>query len=82
MHIAIFMDYGKINQIRSDNKLRILIVEDEFKLAEELKHLDTHKEKYKDKIEAFYNDFCSIEKGQSSQFIADYINNDIHENES
>lgn len=34
MHIAIFMDYGKINQIRSDNKLRILIVEDEFKLAD------------------------------------------------
>ncbi|OFO42696.1 CDP-glycerol--glycerophosphate glycerophosphotransferase [Staphylococcus sp. HMSC070D05] len=58
------------------------IITDEFKLAEELKHLDTHKEKYKDKIEAFYNDFCSIEKGQSSKFIADYINNDIHENES
>ena len=49
---------------------------------QELKHLDTHKEKYKDKIEVFYNDFCSIEKGQSSKFIADYINNDIHENES
>jgi len=58
------------------------IITDEFKLAEELKHLDTHKEKYKDKIEAFYNDFCSIEKGQSSKFIADYIHNDIHENES
>ena len=58
------------------------IITDEFKLAEELKHLDTHKEKYKDKIEVFYNDFCSIEKGQSSKFIADYINNDIHENES
>ena len=34
MHIAIFMDYGKLIQIRSDNKLRILIIEDEYKLAD------------------------------------------------
>ncbi|MCJ1656993.1 bifunctional glycosyltransferase family 2 protein/CDP-glycerol:glycerophosphate glycerophosphotransferase [Staphylococcus sp. NRL 16/872] len=56
------------------------IITDEFKLAEELKHLDQHKVKYKDKIEKFYNDFCSLEQGKSSQFIADYIYNDIEKN--
>lgn len=56
------------------------IITDEFKLAEELKQLDQHKVQYKDKIEKFYNDFCSIEKGQSSQFIGDYIYNDIEKN--
>lgn len=49
------------------------IITDEFKLAEELKNIDEHKEKYKDKIEKFYNKFCSLEKGQSSKFIGDYI---------
>ena len=37
------------------------IITDEFKLAEELKQIDQHKVKYQDKIESFYNDFCSIE---------------------
>ncbi|MDC5693440.1 bifunctional glycosyltransferase family 2 protein/CDP-glycerol:glycerophosphate glycerophosphotransferase [Mammaliicoccus sciuri] len=49
------------------------IITDEFKLAEELKDIDKHKEKYKDKIERFYDKFCSIEKGQSSKIIGDYI---------
>ncbi|KTT85668.1 CDP-glycerol:glycerophosphate glycerophosphotransferase [Mammaliicoccus sciuri] len=49
------------------------IITDEFKLALELKNIDEHKEKYKDKIEKFYNKFCSLEKGQSSKFIGDYI---------
>ncbi|WP_239739511.1 bifunctional glycosyltransferase family 2 protein/CDP-glycerol:glycerophosphate glycerophosphotransferase [Mammaliicoccus sp. P-M59] len=49
------------------------IITDEFKLAEELKDVDKHKEKYKDKIEKFYDKFCSIEKGQSSKFIGDFI---------
>ncbi|OCA12811.1 hypothetical protein BBD66_07575 [Mammaliicoccus sciuri] len=49
------------------------IITDEFKLAEELKNIDEHKEKYKDKIEKFYDKFCSLEKGQSSKFIGDYI---------
>lgn len=50
------------------------IITDEFKLAEELKNIDEHKEKYKEKIEKFYEKFCSLEKGQSSKFIGDYIN--------
>ncbi|MCC2090319.1 CDP-glycerol:glycerophosphate glycerophosphotransferase [Mammaliicoccus sciuri] len=50
------------------------IITDEFKLAEELKNIDEHKEKYKEKIEKFYDKFCSLEKGQSSKFIGDYIN--------
>lgn len=50
------------------------IITDEFKLAEELKNIDEHKEKYKDKIENFYEKFCSLEKGQSSKFIGDFIN--------
>lgn len=54
------------------------IITDEFKLAEELKHIDKHKERYKDKIEKFYQDFCSLEKGHASQFIGDHIYNDIH----
>lgn len=49
------------------------IITDEFKLAEELKDIDKHKEKYKDKIEKFYDEFCSIEKGQSSKIIGDFI---------
>lgn len=49
------------------------IITDEFKLAEELKDIDKHKEKYKDKIERFYDKFCSIEKGQSSKIIGDFI---------
>lgn len=53
------------------------IITDEFKLAEELKQIDQHKVKYQDKIEAFYNDFCSIENGKASQYIGDYIYNDI-----
>ncbi|MEB7050079.1 bifunctional glycosyltransferase/CDP-glycerol:glycerophosphate glycerophosphotransferase [Mammaliicoccus sciuri] len=50
------------------------IITDEFKLAEKLKNIDEHKEKYKDKIEKFYEKFCSLEKGQSSKFIGDFIN--------
>ncbi|MDT0668379.1 MULTISPECIES: bifunctional glycosyltransferase/CDP-glycerol:glycerophosphate glycerophosphotransferase [Mammaliicoccus] len=50
------------------------IITDEFKLAEELKNIDEHKKKYKDKIEKFYEKFCSLEKGQSSKFIGDFIN--------
>ncbi|MEB6197403.1 bifunctional glycosyltransferase/CDP-glycerol:glycerophosphate glycerophosphotransferase [Mammaliicoccus sciuri] len=49
------------------------IITDEFNLAEELKNIDGHKEKYKEKIEKFYNKFCSLEKGRSSKFIGDYI---------
>lgn len=51
------------------------IITDEFKLAEELKNLDEHQRKYKDKIEKFYNDFCSLENGKASKFIGDYIYN-------
>lgn len=51
------------------------IITDEFKLAEELKNIDEHKEKYKDKIDKFYEKFCSLEKGESSKYIGDYIFN-------
>ncbi|WP_239748029.1 MULTISPECIES: bifunctional glycosyltransferase family 2 protein/CDP-glycerol:glycerophosphate glycerophosphotransferase [unclassified Mammaliicoccus] len=60
-----YMDYK--------NDLPGEIITDEFKLAEELKDIDKHKEKYKDKIEKFYDKFCSIEKGQSSKIIGDFI---------
>nr|WP_263313446.1 CDP-glycerol:glycerophosphate glycerophosphotransferase [Mammaliicoccus sp. Marseille-Q6498] len=53
------------------------IITDEFKLADELKDLENHKVKYADKIEAFYNKFCSLEKGLSSKYIGDYINEKI-----
>ena len=36
--------------------------------------------KYQDKIESFYNDFCSIENGKASQYIGDYIYKDIEKN--
>lgn len=49
------------------------IFTDEFKLAKELKNLDKHKEQYKDKIEQFYEKFCSLETGQASKFIGNYI---------
>ena len=38
------------------------IITDEFKLAEELKHIDKHKERYKDKIEKFYQDFVHLRR--------------------
>lgn len=62
-----YMDYMK--------ELPGEIITDEFELAEQLKNIDEHKEKYKDKIEKFYDKFCSIEKGQSSKLIGDYIYN-------
>ncbi|PTJ79494.1 bifunctional glycosyltransferase/CDP-glycerol:glycerophosphate glycerophosphotransferase [Staphylococcus kloosii] len=49
------------------------IFTDEFKLAKELKNLDKHKEQYKDKIEQFYEKFCSLETGEASKFIGNYI---------
>jgi CDP-glycerol glycerophosphotransferase len=51
------------------------IFTDEFKLAKELKNLDKHKEQYKDKIEQFYEKFCSLETGEASKFIGNYIYN-------
>lgn len=62
-----YMDYMK--------ELPGEIITDEFELAKQLKNIDAHKEKYKDKIEKFYDKFCSIEKGQSSKLIGDYIYN-------
>ena len=42
-------------------------------VSEELKKLDEHKLKYKNKIENFYEKFCSIEKGEASKIVGDYI---------
>lgn len=60
-----YMDY--MNELPGE------IITDEFKLAEELKKLDEHKLKYKNKIENFYEKFCSIEKGEASKIVGDYI---------
>lgn len=49
------------------------IFTDEFKLAKELKNIDKHKALYKDKIEQFYEKFCSLETGEASRFIGNYI---------
>ena len=38
------------------------IITDEFKLAEELKHIDKHKERYKDKIESFIKTFVHLRR--------------------
>lgn len=49
------------------------IITDEFILAEELRKMDEYKERYNDKIERFYDKFCSLEKGNSSKYVGDYI---------
>lgn len=49
------------------------IYQDAYKLADDLKNLDQVKVDYKDKIDTFYNDFCSLEDGKSSKAISDLI---------
>ncbi|MEB6170262.1 bifunctional glycosyltransferase family 2 protein/CDP-glycerol:glycerophosphate glycerophosphotransferase [Staphylococcus pseudoxylosus] len=55
------------------------IHQDAYQLTEELKNLDQIAIDYKDKIDKFYNDFCSLEKGKGSKAIADLITGKKHE---
>ncbi|SKR86022.1 glycosyl transferase [Mycobacteroides abscessus subsp. abscessus] len=48
-----------------------------YELAKQLKDLDKVQHDYQDKIDAFYNRFCSIDKGTASQYIGDLIHKDI-----
>ncbi|MCY1581531.1 bifunctional glycosyltransferase/CDP-glycerol:glycerophosphate glycerophosphotransferase [Staphylococcus pettenkoferi] len=50
---------------------------DAHELTENLKNLDKVQKDYQDKIDAFYDRFCSIEKGNASQIIGDMIAKDI-----
>lgn len=68
-----YMDYK--------NDLPGPIFTDPHKLAESLKDLPKVQQQYQDKIDAFYNRFCSIENGKASQYIGDMIHQDI-ENKS
>lgn len=49
------------------------IHQDPYQLTEDLKNLDQVSIDYKDKINQFYDDFCSLENGQASKAISDLI---------
>ncbi|MDU6445437.1 MAG: bifunctional glycosyltransferase family 2 protein/CDP-glycerol:glycerophosphate glycerophosphotransferase [Staphylococcus epidermidis] len=48
-------------------------------LAKELKNLDKVQQQYQEKIDAFYDRFCSVDNGKASQYIGDLIHKDIKE---
>ena len=48
-------------------------------LSKELKNLDKVQQQYQEKIDAFYNRFCSLDNGKASQYIGDLIHKDIKE---
>ncbi|MGJ5702126.1 bifunctional glycosyltransferase/CDP-glycerol:glycerophosphate glycerophosphotransferase [Staphylococcus equorum] len=54
------------------------IFEDPFDLADSLKDVDLIKESYQDKIDEFYERFCSLEHGESSRYIGELINKEIN----
>ncbi|MEB6197424.1 bifunctional glycosyltransferase/CDP-glycerol:glycerophosphate glycerophosphotransferase [Mammaliicoccus sciuri] len=54
------------------------IFEDPFDLADSLKDVDLIKESYQDKIDEFYERFCSLEHGESSRYIGELINEEIN----
>ncbi len=54
------------------------IFEDPFDLADSLKDVDLIKESYQDKIDEFYERFCSLEHGESSKYIGELINEEIN----
>lgn len=54
------------------------IIEDPFDLADSLKDIDLIKESYQDKIDEFYERFCSLEQGESSKYIGELINKEIN----
>ncbi|SIN54867.1 CDP-glycerol:poly(glycerophosphate) glycerophosphotransferase [Mycobacteroides abscessus subsp. abscessus] len=49
------------------------IHQDPYQLTEDLKNLDQVSIDYNDKINQFYDDFCSLENGQASKAISDLI---------
>lgn len=51
---------------------------DPFDLADSLKDVDLIKESYQDKIDEFYERFCSLEHGESSRYIGELINEEIN----
>ena len=48
-------------------------------LAKELTNLDKVQQQYQEKIDAFYDRFCSVDNGKASQYIGDLIHKDIKE---
>ena len=48
-------------------------------LAKQLKDLDKVQHDYQDKIDAFYNRFCSVDDGKASQYIGELIHKNIEE---
>ncbi|MEB7392526.1 bifunctional glycosyltransferase/CDP-glycerol:glycerophosphate glycerophosphotransferase [Mammaliicoccus sciuri] len=54
------------------------IIEDPFDLADSLKDIDLIKESYQDKIDEFYERFCSLEQGESSKYIGELINKEMN----
>lgn len=50
-------------------------------LAKQLKDLDRVQRDYKDKIDAFYDRFCSVDNGKASQYIGDLIHQHISSQE-
>ncbi|GEP85222.1 putative teichoic acid biosynthesis protein F [Staphylococcus piscifermentans] len=53
------------------------IYTDPFKLADGLKQMDRIAEEYSTNINAFYERFCSLEKGTASEYIGEMIHKDI-----
>ena len=48
-----------------------------FKLADGLKQMDQISQAYSTNINAFYERFCSLEKGTASEYIGEMIHKDI-----
>ncbi|MEL0537512.1 CDP-glycerol:glycerophosphate glycerophosphotransferase [Staphylococcus debuckii] len=67
-----YMDYK--------NDLPGPIFTDPHALSESLKDIPKVKRDYQEKIDAFYDRFCSIENGKASQYIGDMIHNHIEQN--
>ena len=49
-------------------------------LAESLKDIPKVQNEYQDKIDAFYDRFCSVDNGKASQYIGDMIHENIEKN--
>lgn len=56
------------------------IFTDPHQLAESLKDIPKVQNEYQDKIDAFYNRFCSVDNGKASQYIGDMIHENIEKN--
>ncbi len=56
------------------------IFTDPQQLAESLKDIPKVQNEYQDKIDAFYDRFCSVDNGKASQYIGDMIHENIEKN--